>query len=248
MKPNVSIRKSRGTGNALRIEAGNPLNFRFPVFLDVTGKSCLVTGEGYEVPQKVQALVDAGAQVTYVNPQAEARIADLIARGAIRWQQREFEENDLNGRFLVIADTEENDRIFGLAEARGVLCNCVDDPTHCRFSFGSIHRRGELTMAISTNGWAPAVAVRLRQWLEREIGPEYEELLALLKEVRPGITQGIADFATRRELWYRIVDSPVLELLRRGENANAAALVHRLIDETINSTSHAGTCGDGADQ
>lgn len=217
------------------------------MFLDVSGKSCLVTGEGYEVPQKVQALVEAGAQVTYVNPQAEARITDLIAQGVVAWEQRRFEEDDLNGRFLVIADTEENDRIFDLAEGRGVLCNCVDDPAHCRFSFGSIHRRGELTLAISTNGWAPAVAVRLRQWLEREIGPEYGDLLALLKEVRPGITSGIADFAARRDLWYRIVDSRVLELLRQGENAEAEALVHRLIDEAINSTSHSDISGDGAD-
>ena len=221
------------------------MNFRFPVFLDVAGKSCLVTGEGYEVPQKVQALVNAGARVTYVNGQAEARIAELAANGSIAWEQRSWMESDLEGRFLVIADTEENARIFASAEARGVLCNCVDDPEHCRFSFGSVHRRGELTMAISTNGWAPAVAVRLRQWLEREIGPEYEEFLELLKQVRPGITESIADFGARRDLWYRIVDSPALEHLRAGRQAEAEAVVHSLIDAAVNSTSRSNTSGDG---
>ena len=57
----------------------------------------------------------------------------------------------------------------------------MDDPEHCRFSFGSIHRQGELTIAISTNGWAPAVAVRLKERFQREIGTEYGDFLELLK-------------------------------------------------------------------
>jgi siroheme synthase-like protein len=120
----------------------------------------------------------------------------------------------------------------------------VDDPPNCRFSFGSVHRQGDLTIAISTNGWAPAVAVRLRQWMEREIGPEYGALLELLKEVRPEIASRIPDFTMRRDLWYRIVDSDAVLKLRQGEGAEAAALVRRLIDEAVNSTSHSGTSGD----
>ncbi len=105
----------------------------------------------------------------------------------------------------------------------------MDDPEHCRFSFGSIHRRGELTIAISTNGWAPAVAVRLKEKLQREIGPEYTDFLELLKSVRPEITASIADFGKRRELWYRIVDSEALAMLARGQKDAAAALVREMI-------------------
>ena len=128
------------------------MNFRFPVFLDLTGKKCLVTGEGYEVAGKVQALVDAAAQVTYVNPRAEAAIETLAAAGLIHWEKRDFVPEDLHGLFLVISDLEDNSEIFRMAEEQRILCNCVDDPEHCRFSFGSLHRRGELTIAISTNG------------------------------------------------------------------------------------------------
>jgi siroheme synthase-like protein len=208
------------------------MNFRFPVFLDLTKKKCLVTGEGYEVAGKVQALVDASAEVAYVNPRAEPAIEALAATGLIDWRQREFMAADLDGCFLVISDLVDNSEVFRLAEERRVLCNCVDDPEHCRFSFGSIHRRGELTIAISTNGWAPAVAVRLKERFQKEIGPEYTDFLELLKTVRPQIVSRIADFGTRRELWYRIVDSEALAMLGRGEKVETAALVQKMIDNS----------------
>jgi len=212
------------------------VNFRFPVFLDLSGKKCLVTGEGYEVAAKVQALVDAAASVIYVNPQAEPAIAALAAAGLIHWEEREFMAADLTGCFLAISDHEDNSEVFRLAEEQRILCNSVDDPEHCRFSFGSIHRRGELTIAISTNGWAPAVAVRLKEKFQRDIGPEYSDLLQLLKEARPRITARIGDFAARRDLWYRIVDSDLLKMLQRGEFAGASELIQRMIDEAADAS------------
>jgi siroheme synthase-like protein len=217
------------------------LNFRFPVFLDLTGKNCLVTGAGYEVPAKVQALVDASANVTYINPSAEPAIESLAAAGLIQWHARAFEPGDLRERFLVITDHEDNSEIFQMSEEQHVLCNAVDDPSHCRFSFGSIHRQGELTMAISTNGWAPALAVRLKEWLQREIGPEYAVFLDLLKKVRPEITTRIGDFAARRALWYRIVDSEALALLRNGQIGAAEEIIRSMIEETVSNTSGSDT-------
>jgi precorrin-2 dehydrogenase / sirohydrochlorin ferrochelatase len=214
------------------------MNFRFPVFLDLTGKRCIVTGQGYEVAGKIKALIDAGAEVQYINPTALPEIEQWAALDLVVWKPRAFEPVDLDGCFLVITDLPDNAPIFRLAERRGILCNAVDDPEHCRFSFGSVHRQGDLTVAISTNGWAPALAVRLRQWMEREVGPEYGALLALLKEARPIITKQISDFGRRRDLWYRIVDSTVLAKLREGQPDAAAEQVKQFIDEAIQE-SHA---------
>lgn len=219
------------------------MNFRYPVFMDVTGKKCLVTGEGYEVAFKVKNLVDCSAAVTYVNPQAEPAIEGLAVAGLVHWEARDFRPNDLDGCFLVITDREDNAEIFRMAEERRILCNSVDDPENCRFSFGSMHRQGDLTIAISTNGWAPAVAVRLKEWLQREVGPEYGELLEILKSVRPEITSGIADFSVRRDLWYRIVDADFLQRLRNGEREGVEADIRRMIGEGVNSTLRADTCG-----
>src|SRR5258708_1729065 len=174
------------------------MNFRYPIFLDLTGKKCLVTGEGHEVAGKVRGLVDTGARVSYVNPRAAAGIQALAALGLITWEPRDFEPRDLDGCFLAITDRNDNGEIFRMAEERGVLCNAVDDPEHCRFSFGSVHRQGDLTIAISTNGVAPAIAVRLREWLAREIGPEYADLLSMLKDARPEIGARVETFSARR--------------------------------------------------
>jgi siroheme synthase-like protein len=214
------------------------MNFRYPVFLDVGGKRCVVTGEGYEVAFKVKNLVDCSAVVTYVNPRAEPAIEVLATTGLLQWEKREFVAGDLEGCFLVISDLEDNSEVFQLAESRGILCNCVDDPEHCRFSFGSLHRQGDLTIAISTNGWAPAVAVRLKEWLQREVGPEYGEFLAMLKAVRPAITNRIPDFGARRALWYRIVDSDFLARIRNGESYAVEGEICKMVQETINSTLH----------
>ena len=223
------------------------MEFRFPVFLDLTGKKCLVTGEGFEVAGKVQALVDAGAHVTYVNPTAEEAIRQLAASGAVRWIQRDFEPGDLDGCFLVITDREDNSDVFRLAEQQRVLCNAVDDPPHCRFSFPTVHRQGDLTIAVSTNGCAPAMAVRLKQRFQRDVGPEYGELLAMLKRIRPEISERIAGFEARRELWYRIVDSSALEFIRSGERDKAQSAIRDLIEAAVSSTSHSRTSGDSVD-
>lgn len=221
------------------------MNFRFPVFLDLSGKDCLVIGEGFEIPAKVQALVDAAANVSYIHPTADPKIEALANAGLIEWERRDFQPGDLQDRFLVITDREDNAEVFHIAEQNRTLCNSVDDPQNCRFSFGSVHRQGELSIAISTNGWAPAVAVRLKERLQREIGPEYAAFLAILKERRPEIISRIPEFASRRELWYRIVDSDVLELLREGRTAEAEAQVRSLLEEAVSNISRSDISGDG---
>jgi siroheme synthase-like protein len=224
------------------------LNFRYPIFLDLAGKGCLITGEGSEVPAKIRALLDAAAQVIYVNPRAEPGIAQLASAGLVTWFAREFEEQDLNGCFLVICHLEDNSTVFRLCEERGILCNSVDDPEHCRFSFGSIHRRGDLTIAISTNGWAPAVAVRLKEKFKREVGPEFQILLEMLKDVRPEIASRVPEFGARKALWYRIVDSELLELLRAGRRHEANRVLRQMIEDAVNSTSRSDISGDGGNR
>ena len=207
------------------------MSFSYPIFLDITGKPCLVTGEGFEIPNKVMGLVKRGARVTYVNPTAHETIRQLAESGDVMWHARNFEPADLDDCFLVITDREDNADVFALAEGRRVLCNAVDDPEHCRFSFGSLVSRGDLSVAISTNGIAPALAVRLRQRLERELGEEYSALVTMLRELRPQISSGIQDFDERKTLWYRLIDSEALSLIRDGKIDQARKLLDDLIQE-----------------
>jgi precorrin-2 dehydrogenase / sirohydrochlorin ferrochelatase len=213
------------------------MNFRYPVFLDLTGKRCVVTGEGFEVAAKVRGLAEASADVLYINPRAVPEIEALATAGTIRWERREFSPDDFEGCFLLITCSSRNAEIFRMAEERNVLCNAVDDPANCRFSYGSVHRSGDLTVGISTNGIAPAIAVRLKQRFQREIGPEFGELLEELRRLRPEITKGIDDFEMRKRLWYEIADSEALTLLKNGNHEGAVQLIRGLIDKALNNTS-----------
>ena len=98
-----------------------------------------------------------------------------------------FGPADLSGAFIVIAATSYSKlhaKIFRKARRHGVLCNSVDDPANCDFYYGSVVRRGELQIAISTAGHSPALAQRLRKKLEKDIGIEYERFVTALGAAR----------------------------------------------------------------
>jgi len=184
----------------------HPYPVPYPVFLDLRGRSCLVIGSGPLAEEKVQGLTAAGAVVTH--------------------RQSGYEEGDLDGMVLAIVcgqPPEVADAVWLEAQRRNVLINTVDDLPRCGFLAPAVVRRGDLAVAISTNGKAPALAVRLRQRLEGELGEEYGRFLSLAGTVRAPLAARRPDFHERRELWYRLVDSDVLDLLRQG-NEEAARL------------------------
>ena len=90
-------------------------------------------------------------------------------------------------------------------------------------------RKGDLTIAISTSGKAPALAVRLKERLQSEIGSEYERFLELAGELREPLARRIPDFETRKALWYELVDSGILDLLARGDETSAREIISRVV-------------------
>jgi siroheme synthase-like protein len=161
-----------------------------PVFLKIDGSSCLVVGGGTVALQKVRSLLECGAHVTIVAPDAIDEVRDLAEQGSITWHRRSYLAEDVAGHRLVIAATNDaavNHGVYSDAVAAGLLANAVDDPPFCDFYFGSVVRRGPLQIGISTAGESPALAQRLRQQLELLIdertGPWLERLGALRREV-----------------------------------------------------------------
>ena len=152
----------------------------FPMFMKLEGRSCLVVGAGTVGEPKIGSLIAAGASVRVVALHATAAVADWARDGAITLEARAFTTADLDGTFLVIAATNSravNATIFHEARQRNILCNVVDDPEYCDFYYPAVVRRGELQVAISTNGHSPALAQRIRRELEIQFGPEYGEWL-----------------------------------------------------------------------
>jgi len=179
----------------------------FPIFLKLAGRRCLVVGAGNLGESKIRSLLEAGASVRVVALAASNAIAELADAGVITFEQRGFEARDLDDMFLVIAATpvtDLNQAIFQEAQARGVLCNAVDDPDHCDFYSGAVVRRGDLQIAISTAGHSPALAQRLRRQLEEQFGPEYSEWLERLGSARKQLFATGIDPEVRRNLLHEI--------------------------------------------
>lgn len=179
----------------------------FPIFLKLEGRRCLVVGAGSIAEGKIRGLLQAGASVEVVAPWAVPQIQEWFGQGILNWKPRNFEPNDLGDVFLVIAATpsrEVNTQIFQEARLRNVLCNSVDDPENCDFYYGAVVRRGDLQIAISTNGRSPALAQRLRQELEEQFGPEYETWLQELGEARDQMFVAKLDVEARRKLLHEL--------------------------------------------
>ena len=191
----------------------------FPVFLKLAGRSCLVVGAGKVGESKIEGLVAAGATVVVVAPRASETVKGLARARQIRWQPRGFQPSDLDGVMLVVVATSDRDlnaRVFQEAERRGVLANVVDDPPHCDFYYPSVVRRGDLQIAVSTNGQSPALAQRLRRELERQVPVEYEAWVAELGQKRAELFRTKIDPERRRRLLHGLAEGQRFEAFVRA--------------------------------
>lgn len=195
----------------------------FPAFMKLRRKPCLVVGAGEIAWSKITALLDAEADVLVIAAEARDEVHQLAAQGHIRLTLRSYKPDDVAGHFLVIAatdDREANAAVYRDAEQRNILCNAVDDPPNCDFYFGSIVRRGDLQIAISTNGESPAVAQRLRREIDAALAPDLGPWLADLGELRREILQLYPAGEYRKQLLHTLAKREVC----RSENCPSRRL------------------------
>jgi siroheme synthase-like protein len=204
----------------------------YPVYLDLEGRPCFVLGGCAMAEEKVKALVAAGARVTVISPDLTPALAGLAVEAKIDSIARRYRRGDLRTAFLVVVVGQSAATVQAVWEetrGRNVLVNTLDDVPHCDFIAPAIVRRGDLAVAISTGGKAPVMAVRLRQKLERELGDEHARFLELAGRLRVPLARRWPDLETRRTLWYRLIDSDVIHLLRRGNEPAALARIEEIL-------------------
>jgi siroheme synthase-like protein len=186
----------------------------FPAFLKLHSRRVLVVGGGSIAAQKIPGLLEAGAQVHVVSPKLSPQLTEWVRNRQIDWSPKPFEPADLDGAFLVIAATSLRDlnaHVYREADQRNILCNAVDDVDHCHFYYGSIVQRGDLQIAISTNGKSPALAQRLRKELEQQFGPEYEHWLEWLGAARETLRAQSTDPETTKHWLHILASKPMFE-------------------------------------
>ena len=213
----------------------------YPVFLNLTGKRCVIIGGGTIAEGKISKLKETGAQVTIISPDATPAIQKLAKKGVVEWTAREYRPGDLEGAFLGIAATDKrqvNQQIFQEATELGVVLNVVDDPELCAFIAPSIVQRGPVTVAISTGGTSPALARKLRESLADAPALEWADLAHVLSKARKEIKKrGVAVDPQR---WQCCLTPDLLSLAQAGQEEQALEqVISGLLDENAS-----GLCPD----
>ena len=196
----------------------------FPAFLKLDNRQVIIIGGGTIAESKLPALLQSGARVRIISPRLNPNLQAQLRDNNIEWWPKRYQQGDLAGAFLVIAATnnsEVNSAVFQESEARNILCNAVDDPENCHFYYASIVQRGDLQIAISTNGKSPALSQRLRKELEDQFGPEYATWLEWLGAAREVLrSQNSAPELTKQWL-HLLASQPMFEkFLRDSSNSS----------------------------
>lgn len=184
----------------------------FPAFLKLRNRRCLIVGAGEIAWSKITSLLDAEADIRVIATEARDEVHQLAAQGRIRLELRPYVPDDVLGNFLVIAATDNiqvNAEVYRDAEERNILCNAVDDPPNCDFYFGSIVRRGDLQIVISTNGQSPALAQRLRREINAALPQDLGPWLADLGELRREVLQLYPAGEYRKQLLHTLAQREV---------------------------------------
>ncbi len=202
----------------------------FPIFVKLQGRPCLVVGAGKVGEPKIAGLLETGARIRVVALEAGPTVHEWAREGNLELELRAFTEDDLAGAFLAIVATNSrvlNERVYHEARRRGVLCNVVDVPDLCDFFYPAVVRRGDLQIAVSTNGQSPSLAQKIRQQLEKQFGLGYAAWVAELGETRKLILASDLDkqrkldllhsLASREAFEAALVELP--ELAAKGEGA-----------------------------
>ena len=154
----------------------------FPAFLKLEARRVVVVGGGRVAASKLDALLDAGAHVTVVAP----AVTRAIKERDVTVVERAFVDSDLDGAWWVVAAAppDVNRAVGAAAESRRVFVNAVDDPRHATAYLGGVVRRDDVTVAISTNGRAPALAGLLREALDAWLPADLSRWLAVSDRAR----------------------------------------------------------------
>lgn len=192
------------------------------MFVKLESRRCLVVGAGKVGEPKIGGLIETGARVHVVALDASEAVRQWAKTGKVTLELRSFASADLDGTFLAVVATasrELNGAIYREAQQRGILCNVVDVPEYCDFYYPAVVRRGDLQIAISTNGQSPSLAQKLRQQLERQFGPGYARWVAELGETRKLVLASDLDPERKSQLLHSLASHEALKAALAEERA-----------------------------
>jgi len=200
-----------------------------PLFLDLKGRPCLLVGGGEIAQRKLDLLLRAGADIEIVSPVLGEGTRGLVAAHGLTVHTRPFAPEDVRGRYLVVAATDDptvNAAVFEAGNASQTLVNSVDQPEISSAIFPAIVDRSPVQIAISTGGSSPTLARVVRGWIEARLPSGLGALASFIRDRRNAVKTALGTVSERQRFWERIIGGATAENVYRGDTEKAEAQFH----------------------
>jgi siroheme synthase-like protein len=208
----------------------------YPAFLDISNRLCIVVGGSKVAEAKIFQLLKYKCLISVISPEITPKILSWAQNREISWQSRIYQSGDLENAFLVIAATDSarvNTMICKEAELNKVLFNTVDNPLLSNFIAPAIVRRGQVTLAISTNGTSPALARKFRELLTKSPLLEYADLAPLLSQIRKQVK--LNGWKVKPDIWQKLITPELLSMIKNGREKEAKANIIKTLSQESTS-------------
>ncbi len=193
---------------------------KYPIFLELGDRRVVIIGGGAVASRKAEVVLRAGARLVVVAERIDAAMREYCAGKQAELIEGKYSKNYLASATIVIAATDNetlNQRIYKDCQELEILCNVVDSPELCDFFVPAVVQRGDLQIAVGTEGRSPAYAGHIRKKLEKIFTEKHGEFLALLEQLRERIIKEVPDIDNRKALSGEMVDDASFEyFLKNG--------------------------------
>lgn len=202
----------------------------FPAFLRLEGQPVLVTGGSEAAVAKVRLLLAAGAAVTVAASKPATEILDWARAGRLELQRRRPDAASVHGRVVVVVADPDADGLAVAAAARTarIPVNVVDRPALSTFIMPAIVDRAPVLIAVSTGGASPALARRVRSWIEALLPARLGTLATALDDARQTVNETLESASVRRRFWDSVLDGPIATRILRGDDGGGAQVLAEL--------------------
>ena len=165
----------------------------FPSYLNLDNKKILLIGGGNIALEKLEKLIDFTKNITVITKETSSSFLSFTQKHNINIEQKSYKKGDIDGFDIVVVATDTptlHKQIYEESRSSRVLVNSVDDTAYCDFIFPSYIKKGDLTISISTSGASPAMAKRIRKYIEKILPSNIAEFLKEMRDLRKSMPKG----------------------------------------------------------
>jgi precorrin-2 dehydrogenase/sirohydrochlorin ferrochelatase len=195
---------------------------KYPIFLELGGRRAVVIGGGSVAVRKAQSLLDADVRLVVVAERIDKMMTALCKNKKAELIKSKYSKDYLAGAVLAIAATNDyklNKRIYKDCQELEILCNVVDEPELCDFFVPAVVKRGDLKIAVGTEGHCPAFAGHIRKKLEKIFTEKHGQFLAELETMRKRLIKEVPEANKRKAVLGHLTDDKSFEYFEQNGSA-----------------------------